>query len=197
MDDLTIFSVNHTCVYRRETDFQIPAAMPKCTGSKCICVWFWLANYGQANFYMTGFDCNILQNQNGLPAIGKPQRPLWTGKYAAVEGPKLPIYAYNDGSTAEWFGNDARPGYHASYGFQDGAQDDIFTGATIGASVDLTAGSVKVNATVSTTPIKGPALSVTYQDSNRNSAPPPNRNSAITVHRSMKRYRQHGKRRDV
>lgn len=68
MDNLAIFSVNHQCaeqacrafdlritlilsvpgcatgVKQKMTTFQIPAKMPPCTGSKCICGWFWLAN---------------------------------------------------------------------------------------------------------------------------------------------------------
>ena len=35
-DNLAIFSVNPTCVYHRDTDFEVPAAMPPCTGEKCI-----------------------------------------------------------------------------------------------------------------------------------------------------------------
>jgi len=184
MNDLTVFSVNHTCVYRRETDFQIPAAMPKCSGSKCICVWLWLANYGQANFYMTGFDCAIVQSQTNLPAIGTPQRALWTGKYEAVSGPKLPIYAYNDGSTAEWFGNDARPGYHASYGFQDGAQDDIFTGSTVAASAstNVEAGNSSLSIT------QNISAQIQSEGSSRNSEPP-SRNAAVQQ-RALKSHRR-------
>lgn len=44
MDNLAIFSVQHNCVEQRDTSFEIPAKMPKCTGEKCICAWLWLAN---------------------------------------------------------------------------------------------------------------------------------------------------------
>ena len=77
----------------------------------------------------------MLQTQTtGLRAIGKPQRPLWTGAYPAVTGPKLPFYAYNELETIEWWGNDHRAGYKAEYGFHDGPQDDIFTGLSMSVS---------------------------------------------------------------
>lgn len=47
-ENLVVFSVNSHCVYHRDTTFDIPAAMPPCTGKKCVCAWFWLAHYGQA-----------------------------------------------------------------------------------------------------------------------------------------------------
>lgn len=50
MDNLAIFSVQKDCVKQRSTSFDIPARMPACTGSKCICAWFWLANNGTGNF---------------------------------------------------------------------------------------------------------------------------------------------------
>lgn len=41
--DFTVFSVNHTCVWYRETYFDIPENMPPCpNGKKCICSWNWL-----------------------------------------------------------------------------------------------------------------------------------------------------------
>ena len=40
--DITIFSVNQTCVWYLHTDFQIPAQMPKCPEGGCICAWFWI-----------------------------------------------------------------------------------------------------------------------------------------------------------
>ena len=44
MDNLVIFSVVKDCVKQKENSFPIPKAMPKCTGKKCICGWFWLAD---------------------------------------------------------------------------------------------------------------------------------------------------------
>ena len=41
-EDFTIFSVNHTCVWYRDTDFSVPARMPPCPEGGCICAWFWI-----------------------------------------------------------------------------------------------------------------------------------------------------------
>ena len=41
-EDFTIFSVNHTCVWYKDTNFQVPARMPPCPEGGCICAWFWI-----------------------------------------------------------------------------------------------------------------------------------------------------------
>lgn len=41
-EDFTVFSVNHTCVSKRFTDFQIPTRMPPCPAGGCICAFFWI-----------------------------------------------------------------------------------------------------------------------------------------------------------
>ena len=41
-EDFAVFSVNHTCVWTRFTDFQVPARMPPCPPSGCHCAWFWI-----------------------------------------------------------------------------------------------------------------------------------------------------------
>lgn len=40
-EDFTVFSVNHRCVEKTRTQFEIPAGMPSCPNGKCICAWFW------------------------------------------------------------------------------------------------------------------------------------------------------------
>ncbi|GAA5895666.1 hypothetical protein JCM5296_003773 [Sporobolomyces johnsonii] len=131
-DDLAIFSVNHNCVAQRVTTFEIPARMPSCTGDKCICGWFWLANNGTANFYMTAFDCAIT---NVDPTLAAPILPVVDPVWCApgnttcqpATGAKRPLYAYNTPTNVVWEGNNDRPGYHAEWSFpNDGAQNDIF-----------------------------------------------------------------------
>ncbi len=41
-EDFTVFSVNQTCVWERETHFQVPKDMPPCPDGKCTCAWFWI-----------------------------------------------------------------------------------------------------------------------------------------------------------
>ncbi|GAA5827594.1 hypothetical protein JCM11251_001749 [Rhodosporidiobolus azoricus] len=134
MDNLAIFSVNHRCVRDRVTSFEIPERMPACTGEKCICAWFWLANNGTANFYMTGFDCSV----SGAPAdarrVAPPQDPVFCGDEpsSCTTGSKRPLYAYNQPNNIPWWDNNHRPGYHASWSFpNDGAQNDIFEASEV------------------------------------------------------------------
>lgn len=41
-EDFVIFSVQHECVWHRDTVFDIPAAMPPCSNGKCMCSWWWV-----------------------------------------------------------------------------------------------------------------------------------------------------------
>ncbi|KAL8293619.1 hypothetical protein RQP46_000320 [Phenoliferia psychrophenolica] len=141
MDNIAIFSVQENCVQTKETTFQIPAMMPACTGSKCICAWFWLANTGTANFYMTAFDCNVTNVSPLATAISAPQDPVYCSSAnstcVTTPGAKRPLYVYNSPTNAVWPAwenpgdfNANRPGYHASWSFQNGAQNDIFEAVT-------------------------------------------------------------------
>lgn len=38
-DNLIVFSVQTQCVKQKDTTFDIPLELPKCTGKKCICGW--------------------------------------------------------------------------------------------------------------------------------------------------------------
>ncbi|GAA5897105.1 hypothetical protein JCM6882_001792 [Rhodosporidiobolus microsporus] len=113
-DDLTIFSVQQDCVKQKVTSFDIPAKMPSCTGDKCICGWFWLANNGTANFYMTGFDCKVTNSPADALPIAAPQDPVWCGDdpSTCTKGAKRPLYAYDLPTNVPIWSNDDRPGYH-------------------------------------------------------------------------------------
>lgn len=38
-EDFTVFSVNQTCVWTKDTEFQVPADMPACPNGKCtVCI---------------------------------------------------------------------------------------------------------------------------------------------------------------
>ncbi|KAK4703993.1 hypothetical protein P7C70_g2222, partial [Phenoliferia sp. Uapishka_3] len=135
MDNLAIFSVQHACVQQKDTTFQVPAMMPKCTGAKCICAWFWLANNGTGNFFMTGFDCSVTGSSPNATAIAPPVNPIRCAvgdKTCTVQsGSKRPIYAYNIPTNVGWYGNYDRPGYKDNWSFSDGAQTDIFVKANV------------------------------------------------------------------
>ncbi|GEM07994.1 proteophosphoglycan ppg4 [Rhodotorula toruloides] len=129
MDNLAIFSVQHDCIKQKITSYEVPAKMPACTGEKCICGWFWLANNGTANFYMTAFDCKVTGSPVDATPIAPPQDPVFckNNPSSCTTGSKRPIYAYNTPSNVPWIGNNDRAGYHQSWSFgTNGAQNDIF-----------------------------------------------------------------------
>lgn len=133
-DNLVIFSVQQQCVKKKMTSFEVPKMMPPCSGEKCICGWFWLAETGTANFYMTAFDCNVTNSLPNATAIAAPSDPTYCPSTnttcTPTTGAKRPIYTYNTPTNVPWIGNDARAGYHDSWSFTDGTQDVIFEPAS-------------------------------------------------------------------
>ncbi|GAA5871291.1 hypothetical protein JCM3774_000902 [Rhodotorula dairenensis] len=120
---------------------KVPARMRKCTGSKCICGWFWLATNGTANFYMTAFDCSVTGSPADATPHAPPQDPVFckNDPSSCTRGSKRPIYAYNNPTSVPWIGNDDRAGYHASWSFgTNGAQNDIFLSSAEHSAVNRT-----------------------------------------------------------
>ncbi|KAL8292099.1 hypothetical protein RQP46_001565 [Phenoliferia psychrophenolica] len=135
MDNIVIFSVQPNCVQNKMTSFDIPKMMPECSGEKCICGWFWLPENGAANFFMTAFDCSV----SNVSPEATGFKPLTDSTYCedgdSTCGANLahrPLYAYNTPTNLilptdpSYVFNNNRPGYHATWGFQPGAQDGIF-----------------------------------------------------------------------
>ncbi|KAL4250822.1 Lytic polysaccharide monooxygenase AA14 [Abortiporus biennis] len=142
-EDFAIFSVNHTCVWELNTKFQVPSDMPACPEGGCICAWFWIhsPDSGSEQMYMNGFRCDI-SGAHGTKSIGKPAvarrcgadpangRPNATPSNCTV-GPKQPLYWYQNERNNMFEGQYSPPIYHDLYGFNDGAQTDIFQEATV------------------------------------------------------------------
>ncbi|BGP27594.1 hypothetical protein JCM10295v2_006567 [Rhodotorula toruloides] len=115
-DDLVVFSTNQTCVRQKVTTFD----------SGCLHV------QKEDASAPAGFDCTFTHVN---PSLSRPLLspvdpvfcPAGNTTCKPAHGAKRPLYAYNSPSNVVWEGNDARPGYHASWSFTlDGAQDDIF-----------------------------------------------------------------------
>ncbi|KAI0046343.1 hypothetical protein FA95DRAFT_1560219 [Auriscalpium vulgare] len=140
-DDFVIFSVNQTCVWYRDTDFQVPPLMPACPNGKCICAWFWIhnADSGSEQMYMTGFQCNM-QGANSTVPVARGQVPKRCGADPAnnvpahpsncTEGAKTPMYWYQAEGNNMFEGTYTPPVYNDLYNFRDGAQNDIFSNST-------------------------------------------------------------------
>lgn len=80
---------------------------------------------------MTGFECKI-DGASGTASIGKPLPPKYCPSGSGcVSGPKQPMYWANDRSNIQYSGEYfQKPSYNAKWGFKNGAQDDIFDGAS-------------------------------------------------------------------
>ncbi|EMD34047.1 hypothetical protein CERSUDRAFT_67654 [Gelatoporia subvermispora B] len=142
-DDFVIFSVNYTCVWTLNTEFQIPAEMPACPDGKCICSWFWIhsPDSGAEQIYMIPFQCQVT-GATGTTPIGTPMtarrcgadpdngRPDPTPGNCTI-GPKNPLYWYQQEGNNMFEGTYSPPFYNALYGWDDGAQNDIFQDAYI------------------------------------------------------------------
>ncbi|KAF9647895.1 hypothetical protein BDM02DRAFT_3116375 [Thelephora ganbajun] len=137
-EDFTIFSVNHTCVWYKDTHFQVPARMPPCPEGGCICAWFWIHSEksgGEQN-YMNGLRCKITGSVSnvGLAPAKVPRRCGADPERGVTEatpgnctyGAKQPFYWFQKERNNMFEGTYAPPFYLDLYNFKDGAQDDIF-----------------------------------------------------------------------
>jgi hypothetical protein len=139
--DFVIISVVHDCIARQLQTFDIPP-LPACPNGKCICSWFWIHNSvgGTDQMYMTPFQCNI-QNPTTY-TIGTPSAPVrcdnqpacylypnWGSRVSTCAKVLNPMYwANNQGNNMlNPTNSQCAPVYNDSYGFPDGAQNQIFT----------------------------------------------------------------------
>ncbi|KAI0749839.1 hypothetical protein C8Q80DRAFT_1101672 [Daedaleopsis nitida] len=135
-EDFTVFSVNHTCVWHRFTDFQVPERMPPCPEGGCHCAWFWIhaPDGGSEQNYMNGFRCNITGSSSTVP-LAEPKVPRRCGADPdfieaspgnCTYGAKQPFYWFQKEVNNMFEDAFAPPFYTDLYNFRDGAQDDIF-----------------------------------------------------------------------
>ncbi|KAF8460521.1 hypothetical protein BDZ91DRAFT_664316 [Kalaharituber pfeilii] len=124
-EDFVVFSVNHKCVKNRKTVFNVPK-LPKCPNGKCICAWFWQGQVSNDEMYMNGFDCNV--TNPGRRGLKRPAPARYCGgnPQSCVKGAKQPLYWANERPNIAYHGRDKLPAYQNSWGFKDGAQNDIF-----------------------------------------------------------------------
>ncbi|KAJ6500795.1 hypothetical protein C8R45DRAFT_1061065 [Mycena sanguinolenta] len=139
-DNLVVFSVRYHTPWLRVTNYDVPADLPACPEGGCICAWGWIPNgCGEPNMYHLPYRC-MVTGATGTKAVGTPKPPVWCedDPSSCVKGPKQMLYWNQlDGNNIEVSGYDlageARsPAYNSKCGFDDGAQDDIFTGSPKG-----------------------------------------------------------------
>jgi hypothetical protein len=128
-EDLAIFSVNHECVWKVNTPFQIPKDMPPCPEGGCICAWHWIhsVDSGSAQMYMNGFRCKVTGSTANTP-VSKPVVPKrCTGDLSKCnQGAQQPLYWFQAEGNNMFNGQYDPPYYLDEWGFTDGAQNGIF-----------------------------------------------------------------------
>lgn len=125
-EDFVIFSVQHRCVKNRKTKFTVPK-LPKCPKGKCVCAWFWQGQVPENDeMYMNGFDCTVVSPGNRGLKRPKPAKECRDNKAACVKGAKQPLYWSNERPNIPHPGRDRLPSYRDTWGFRNGAQNDIF-----------------------------------------------------------------------
>lgn len=76
-----------------------------------------------------GFDCSVTGALPNATAIAPPNDPInclpSNPTCVPQAGAKRPLYAYNQPTNVVWGGNNDRPGYHSTWSFNNGAQNDI------------------------------------------------------------------------
>ncbi|KAI0734152.1 hypothetical protein C8Q72DRAFT_771037 [Fomitopsis betulina] len=141
-DDFTIFSVNQSCVWYLNTEFQVPAELPACSGDNCVCAWFWIHSddSGAEQMYMNSFNCKVT-GATSTTSIGQQMLARQCGDDTSTGlvanpgnctiGPKYPIYWLQAEGNNMFEGYYDVPTYNDKMGFHDGAQNDIFQDAYI------------------------------------------------------------------
>lgn len=152
-EDLTIFSVNHECVWITSTTFPIPQDMPPCPEGGCICGWHWIhsPDSGSAQMFMNGFRCNVTGSTSDIP-LAKPEVPKrCTGDFSQCnQGAQQPMYWWQAERNNMDNGQYDPPFYLEEWGFANGAQNGIFE-------------KRDGNSTTSTPPTDKPTSTSTYQ----------------------------------
>ncbi|KAF9647898.1 hypothetical protein BDM02DRAFT_3097345 [Thelephora ganbajun] len=147
-EDLAIFSVNHECVWKVNTAFQIPKDMPSCPPDGCICGWHWIhsVDSGSAQMYMNGFRCKVTGSTSNNPIV-TPQVPKrycthpsrCTGDLSKCnQGAQQPLYWFQAEGNNMFNGQYDPPYYLDEWGFTDGAQNNIFNKRNDNSNVNTT-----------------------------------------------------------
>ena len=60
-EDFTVISVNHSCVWFKHVDFQIPSDLPPCPAGGCHCLWEWIHadDAGSEQLFHLVYRCQI------------------------------------------------------------------------------------------------------------------------------------------
>ncbi|WWC70230.1 uncharacterized protein I206_104180 [Kwoniella pini CBS 10737] len=153
-EDFSVISVNYTCPWFKNVDFQIPSNLPPCPEGGCHCMWGWIhsADAGSEQNYFLGYKCNIT-DAIGLTPIPTPKTANKCNYPTDISnctiGAKQPHYWYQNERNNNPQGEYDPPFYNNEYGFINGAQTDLF--ASVGEAETDTSSTNITGATSSNT----------------------------------------------
>ncbi|KAI5778531.1 hypothetical protein EDC01DRAFT_696887 [Geopyxis carbonaria] len=128
-DDFVIFSVKHDSPARQLETFAVPD-LPACPDGRCMCAWFWIHKSigGTDQMYMAPFVCDVVgaTNTRSLARPAAPRKCGSGGVKGCVQGAKSPMYWKNLEGNNMWEPGHEAPTYSTEYGFEDGAQVDLW-----------------------------------------------------------------------
>ncbi|KAN0083939.1 hypothetical protein V8E54_003027 [Elaphomyces granulatus] len=140
LENLVVFTVLKGSPWKRLATYQVPADLPPCPPGGCHVAWLWVPrqgeNCGQQNMYMHGFKAMVTgSTSNKTLAAAKVPVYCGDGKNACVTGAKqMLVFHQLTGNNVErptsgnaWTYSDTVH-YGEAWGFNDGAQEDIFEG---------------------------------------------------------------------
>ncbi|KAG8884257.1 hypothetical protein FRB97_004762 [Tulasnella sp. 331] len=157
--DFAVFTTNRTSPWVTETYYQVPVAMPACTGDYCHCAWFWIHNddSGSEQNYMTAFRCKITNVSSQAKKIAAAQVPRFCPNDPSncTTTAMQPFYWYQAEQNNMPEGTYDPPMYQQKYGFNDGPQEYIFetssgNTAVSGATPTPTAATAAITGTTTT-----------------------------------------------
>jgi hypothetical protein len=128
MENLVVFTVLPNTPWKRIATYQVPRDLPPCPAEGCTCAWLWIPKgCGEPNMYMQGFKCRVTgSTSNRQLAPARVPRYCANFPQNCVQGAKqMMVYMQAEGNTVERPGNDF-VSYSADWGYQPGAQNDIF-----------------------------------------------------------------------
>ncbi|KAI9045977.1 lignocellulolytic auxiliary activity family 14 protein [Aspergillus affinis] len=127
MENLAVFSVLEHTPWKRLATYEVPD-LPECPSGGCTCAWLWVPiGCGQPNMYMQGFKCHVTGATSSNPlSSAKPPKYCADDESKCVKGAKQMI-AWNQKSGDNVKPLDGvTPTYSESWGWQPGAQHNIF-----------------------------------------------------------------------
>ncbi|QKX59718.1 uncharacterized protein TRUGW13939_06860 [Talaromyces rugulosus] len=128
MENLVVFSVLEHTPWKRIATYEVPADLPPCPDAGCICAWGWVPQgCGEPNMYMAGYKCKVT-GSSSTKQLAQAQVPKYCANDTSecVGGAKqILVMNQADGNNVVAPDNDF-VAYNEKWGFQNGAQNDIF-----------------------------------------------------------------------